>query len=137
MTGYAEMEISQGEDWGLQIIWTDLINDAYQVCHPMRLQARAASGQVVIDISSVDQESEQSPGTTPRMVYSTEGGVIQVIIPSSITSQLPVGELYYDLFTSYKSTSYDFVTNEETPTVRLAKLIQGKVHVMGRVTKNV
>jgi len=134
---YADIEIDQGADFALQVIWTDVINEAYRVVHPMRLQARAATGQVLLDLSSLDQSAETPQAVTPTLVYSTEGGVVQVIIPSSITEQLPVGELYYDLFVSYTSTSSSFLTGDQSTSVRRAKLLTGKIIVEGRVTKHV
>lgn len=137
MTAYTDLEINQGEDWALQIIWTDDVNEPYQVCHPMRMQARSASGQTLIDVYSVDQTVTQPGGTSPTMVYSTEGGVVQVIIPNSVTDQLPSGVLFYDLYVSYISSGSSYLGEESDPVVRRFKLLQGKCIIEGRVTKNV
>lgn len=136
MAGYAELEIEQGADYALQIVWTDVVNEAYRVCHPIRLQARSLGGQALLDLSSVDQTTEQSEGSTPRIIYNTEGGVLQIIVPASVTAQLPPGELYYDMFVSYESTSFDYINNEETDSIRVAKVMTGKIKVEGRVTKS-
>jgi len=137
MSGYADLEMEQGEDFGLQVVWTDNVNESYKVCHPMRLQARASTGQTILDLSTVDQEDELSGGTEPSIQYSTQGGVVQIIVPASQTETMPVGTLFYDLFVSYKSDTSDFITGEPTSTVRLSKLIKGKIIVEGRVTKHV
>lgn len=138
MTGYADLEISQNEDYAVQFIWTDKNNEPYQVCHPIRMQARAATGQTIIDATSVDQTVEQAAGTEPRILYSTEGGVIQLVLPADVTVNLPSGEtIFYDLFASYYSTANNFVTEEEEVTVRKKKVLMGKIKIEGRVTKNV
>lgn len=138
MTAYADLDISQGEDFALQLFWTDQINQPYKVCHPMRLQARAATGQTVLDLFTADQAEELPSDASRTLVYSTEGGVVQAVVPSDVTNQLPAGEeLFYDLFVSYESQSSDFITGGETITVRLAKILQGKIRVQGRVTKSV
>ena len=136
MSAYADIEIDQGEDFGLQVIWTDMVNESYKVCHPIRLQARSAAGQIIIDAFSVDQYDADPDSTQNMLTYSTEGGVVQVIIHNSVTSTLPVGDLYYDLFVSYQSTTTNFVTGSTDVAVRVARLIRGKMNVQGRVTKH-
>lgn len=136
MTAHADLVIHQGEDYAIQIIWTTDLNEGYQVTHPIRMQARAASGQTAFECASVNQAEEQPDTTQPTLVYSTEGGVIQIIVPASVTTNLPTGKLYYDVFASYVSTTTSFITGEEMSSTRRTKILNGTIHVEGRVTKN-
>jgi hypothetical protein len=134
---YADISIDQGADFTMQVIWTDPANEPYEVIHPIRLQARAATGQVMLDLTSYADGAEIPEGVQPTITYNSDSGVIQLQVPYSLTSTIPHGELYYDLFTTYRAPVYDLTSGVESSTERRAKILTGKITVEGRVTKDV
>jgi len=134
---YADLSIDQGADFTMQIIWTDPTGEPYEVIHPIRMQARAATGQVLLDLTSYADGAEIPEGIAPTITYNSDSGVIQLQVPNSLTAGIPQGELYYDLFVTYRAPIYDLTTGVESSTERRSKILTGKITVEGRVTKDV
>jgi hypothetical protein len=135
---YADISVDRGADFTMQIVWTDPNNQPYEVVHPIRMQARSSTGQVVLDLTSeADEQTDPEEATVPPLTYSTEGGFIQVFIPYSTTEGLTPGTYYYDMFVTYNASVYSLTTGNTSTEVRRFKLIYGKLTVEGRVTENV
>lgn len=134
---YADLALDQGADFTLQIAWADAGNSPYQVVHPIRMQARAATGQVVLDLYSYEEGAEIPEGVTPTITYSSNSGIIQVNAPNTATVQIPAGVYYYDLFVTYLASVYDMTSGTESTTEKRMKLMQGRIEVEGRVTLDV
>jgi len=131
-SAYADLVVDQGTDFAVQMMWTDQLNEPYRIVHPSRMQVRAVTGQLLLDMPTL---SGSDPSAAAHLVYNTEGGVLQVVIPSAATDKLPVGKHYYDVLVSYEATTQGFGAQAQTKAVRVAKLLYGTFTVQGRVTK--
>ena len=117
------LSVDQGADFALQAYWTDAGNNPFTVLHPMRMDIRASTGQLIHSMSSASDPDEQ-----PDILYNSDSGLIQLVIPASVTSVMGSGEYAYDLFISYQ--------DEATAQVFTKKLMRGTIYVYGRVTKD-
>ena len=117
------LSVDQGADFALQAYWTDAGNNPFTVLHPMRMDIRASTGQLIHSMSSASDPDEQ-----PDILYNSDSGLIQLVIPASVTSIMGSGEYAYDLFISYQ--------DEATAQVFVKKLMRGTIYVYGRVTKD-
>jgi len=124
---YADLVIDQGADFAVQLYWTDYNNNPFTVLSPMRMDMKAATGQIVATLNTNDDANDLE---TPSIVYNSDSGLIQLQLPPSVTSTIAPGDYSYDLFVTYQ----DQLSNSST---RLAKILYGRVFVNGRVTKNV
>jgi hypothetical protein len=130
----ADISLDQGADFTLQMTWTDSSGNPYEVIHPIRMQARARTKQLTLDLFSYPDGAEIPEGIAPTITYSSTSGVIQVVVPASQTATIPAGVYDYDMFVSYKTSIYDLVTGVEALTTRKMKLLAGTLEVEGRVT---
>lgn len=132
---YADISIDQGADFAMQIYWADSAGEPYQVIHPIRMQARSLTGQVVLDLQSVGDDEPE--GTVPEITYSTASGIIQLALPAERTAELTPGKYAYDMFVTYSASVYDLNNGTELQTERRFRLVYGSLYVEGRVTKDV
>src|SRR5215510_1331108 len=77
------MEIDQGEDWSVQIIWTDDFDEPWPVIAPARLDIKNKAGAVQITLQTPDTEVPE--GTIPDIGLSTDIGLIQLHIEDTAT----------------------------------------------------
>lgn len=125
--GRANVSVIQGEDFVAQIFWSDNLNQPYTLCHPAKMQVRTKRGGLVLELSS---QSEQAQG----LVLAEEQGLIQVYIPASVTSRLPVGSYSYDLFVTYESRTTGFGAATQTVQKHVKRVVAGNFNVEDRVT---
>lgn len=130
----ADISLDQGADFTLQMTWTDSNGNPYEVIHPIRMQARARTKQLTLDLYSYPDGAEIPEGIAPTITYSSTSGVIQVVVPASQTATIPAGMYDYDMFVSYRTAVYDLVSGAESLTTRKMKLMAGTLEVEGRVT---
>lgn len=90
------LEIDQGEDWSVQIVWTDDYDEPMQIVAPCRLDIKNATGAVQISLLTPDVEVPQ--GTIPAIGVTEDIGLIQLHIEDTATAALQPGLYYYDLF---------------------------------------
>lgn len=131
-SAYADLVVDQGTDFAVQVMWTDQLNEPYRVVHPSRMQVRSVHGQLLLDLPTL---SGADASAAPHLVYNTEGGVLQVVIPAAATAVLPLGKHYYDILVSYEVAASGFGAFAQTQAVRVAKVLYGTFTVVGRVTK--
>lgn len=126
-----DFDIYEGEDWAVQLWWTNGDNVPYFVAPPIRMEIRNSVGGVVITLQSNETSTDfDSDPDNQSILYNSESGLIQLHIKSEDTDKLGASGAYlYDLFTHYR----DPVTGK----VRKRPLITGKVNVTRRVTQNV
>lgn len=118
------LAIDQGADYSVQIYWTDAGNNPFTVLHPMRMDIRASTGQLIYSLTSDSPNTEEQP----NILYNSDSGLIQLTIPSSATAGFASGEYSYDLFVTY--------SDEAVGQARSHRLIRGSVYVYGRVTRD-
>lgn len=117
--------IDQGADFNAQIYWTDAGNNPFTVLHPMRMDIKSDTGQVVHSLSSGLPEDEGESG----ILYNSDSGLIQLNIPAAATSLFAAGIYAYDLFVTY--------SDEAASRTAQKRLIRGNIYVYGRVTQSV
>lgn len=124
-----DLEVDQGADFGIQIYWTSTESIAFPVIGPMRMEVRDSVGNVAVTLQTTEDSENMVTGTS-SILYNTESGLIQLNMSAAQTELLSAGAYDYDLFVSYTD-------NVVTGTIRKTRLIHGKVHVNGRITRNV
>ena len=120
--GVVDLVIDQGEDWSIQIFWTDMYNNALPVVDPMQMDIKNDAGQVIYSMMYGVLE-----GTVETISYAGDSGFIQLQIPAAITNQFVPGNYYYDLFISTPDPDSDIP-------VKRTRLIKGQVFVDAKVS---
>jgi hypothetical protein len=121
-----DLDIDQGADFGIQLYWTTMDQEPFVVLAPMRMEIRDDVGSTLYTLAT----SDGAAAGTQTILYNSDTGLIQLMIPASDTSNFPPGRYNYDLFVTYQD-------NDITNATRLHKLARGSVYVDGRFTKNV
>ena len=121
-----DLDIDQGADFGVQFYWTTMDQTPFTVLAPMRMEIRDEVGSTMYTLATADGAASG----TQTILYNSDTGLIQLVIPSSATKNFPPGRYSYDLFVTYQD-------NDITNATRLHKLVQGSVYVDGRVTQSV
>jgi hypothetical protein len=132
-----DLSLDQGADFTLQISWTDTNGNPYEVIHPIRMQARARTKQLELDLYSFEEGAEIPEGIEPTITYSSVSGMIQVVVPATRTATMSAGIYDYDMFVTYRASVYDLSTGAEALSTRKMKLLSGLLEVEGRVTIDV
>lgn len=126
MTTEVELEIIQGEDWTVDIIWTDPYDTGIPVVHPCRLDIKGAGGQTLHTLLT---NPELPDGEIPSINLSPNIGLIQLHIENTVTEAFPPGVYRYDLFANVDSDEATF------PGAQQHRVISGPVQVIKRVTE--
>lgn len=121
-----DIDIDQGADFGVQIYWTSMDQQPFTVLAPMRMEIRDAVGNTLYTLATNDGDTT----ATTTILYSSDTGLIQLMIPAADTTNFPAGVYSYDLFVTYQD-------NAVTNATRLARLLRGNVYVDRRTTQYV
>lgn len=89
------MILDQGEDWAAQLVWTDDLNDPLPVVHPCTMEIKSTTGASLLVLET---DPDIPEGTIPDIDVSTDMGLIQIYIPTAVSTNLTVGTHQYDLF---------------------------------------
>lgn len=122
---YVPLDIDQGEDWTATIIYTDDLDQPYNVISPCRLDIKNATGATQLSLTTPD--TDPPDGTIPEISLSSEEGLIQLHIEDEVTGALLPGSYKYDLFVTVNDGN-EYAGNQ------VQRLIRGEVTVNQRVT---
>jgi hypothetical protein len=122
---YVPLEIDQGEDWTVSVVYTDDMDEPYKVIHPCRLDIKNTAGATQISLLSPSSTVPQ--GTIPAIAISPDIGLLQIHIEDSATSALVPGTYKYDLFVTVND-------GNAYAGDQVQRLIYGEVTVNKRVT---
>jgi hypothetical protein len=125
--GVLPLVIDQGEDWTVQIVWTDNFNEPQKLAAPARLEIKNAVAATQLELSTWDGDPDDPPPGIPQIAISDDIGMIQLHIPRDTTAALVPGEYQYDLFV----TTSDDNTYAGSQVIRL---LYGTVTVNKRIT---
>lgn len=126
-----DLSMDQGADFACQLYWTSGENQPYKVQGPMRMEIRNSVGNVVCTLQTNEtSEDEDSQPDNQSIAYNSDSGLIQLYIDAAQSDLIAGGSYDYDLFVSYLDSNI-------TQRIRKQRLLYGKVHVNGRITKNV
>lgn len=121
-----DLDIDQGADFGVQIYWTSMDQQPFTVLAPMRMEIRDDVGNTMYTLAT----SDGTVSGTQTILYNSETGLIQLMIPATDTTDFPPGRYNYDLFVTYQD-------NAVTNATRIYRLLSGNVFVERRWTRNV
>jgi hypothetical protein len=117
---WVDLEADQGADFGVQLYWLDPVLTPYQLLAPMKMEIRQLDNlRLVHTLTSTD-----SAGIT----FSASNGLIQLIIPRTVTDGMKPDTYLYDLFVTYR---------QDPTTTRVRKLIRGNFILNAKVTQSV
>lgn len=118
--------IDQGEDWTVQLIWTDNYDEPQNVLAPCRMDVKhTLTGQTMFSLFTPTEELP--PGEIPPISLSSEIGMIQLHVPRATTEALIPGQYHYDLFASVDDGDV-YAGNQ------VQRILYGSVIVNKRVT---
>jgi hypothetical protein len=120
--GVVDLMMDQGEDWSIQIYWTDMYNNALEIVDPIKMDIKNDAGQVIYSMQFGVLE-----GSIATISYAGDSGFIQLQIPTAITRDFVPGNYFYDLFISTPDPDSDIP-------VKLTRLIKGQLFVDAKVT---
>lgn len=130
-----DLSVDQGADFAVEIYWTDYYNNPFSIEAPIRMDVRDEVTTVMEFVAHPSgEEGELSEDISVR--YNTERGLIQLVISSEKTKDVPPGNYFYDLFVTYRDQFQDPATGEMMNSTRLAKIMYGRMAVRARVTRN-
>ena len=118
------LDIDQGEDWTATIVYTDELDQPYNVVAPCRMDIKNSQGATQLSLSTPDVFID---GEIPEINLSSEEGLIQIHIEDMVTGAMVPGTYKYDLFITVNDGD-EFAGNQ------IQRLIMGEVVVNQRVT---
>lgn len=118
------IDIDQGEDWTGTIVYTDDLDQPYNVIAPCRLDIKNYQGATQLSLTTPDVPID---GVIPEIGLSSEEGLIQIHIEDVVTGALMPGTYKYDLFVTVDD-------GNEFAGSQIQRLIRGEVTVNQRVT---
>lgn len=123
--GRVDLTIDQGEDWTVNVIWTDDNDEPVVVTFPCRMDIRASTGQTV---ATLETDPDLPDGEVPSIGLSEELGLVQLHLTATQTAAIPPGIYDYDLFVT---------TNDDDSYAgaQANRLIAGTVFVNKRFTR--
>lgn len=119
------LEIDQGEDWSVQIVWTDDYDEPQKIIAPARMDIKNLQGAVQISLETPDTEIPE--GTIPDIGISEDIGLIQLHIEDTATAALQPGVYQYDLFVTVND-------GDEYAGSQRQRILAGNVTVNKRIT---
>jgi hypothetical protein len=119
------LDIDQGEDWTATIIYTDDMDQPYNVIAPCRLDIKNATGATQLSLTTPDVVID---GEIPEIALSSEEGIIQLHIEDTVTAAMVPGTYKYDLFVTVDD-------GNEYAGSQVQRPIRGDVTVNQRVTE--
>jgi hypothetical protein len=119
------LDIDQGEDWTATIVYTDEMDQPYNVIAPCRLDIKSNTGQTQLSLTTPSTTLPE--GTIPQIGLSSEIGLIQLHIEDSVTAALIPGVYKYDLFITVNDGN-EYAGNQ------IQRIVRGEVTVNQRVT---
>lgn len=122
---HVPLDIDQGEDWTVSIIYTDDFDNPYNVIAPCRMDIKSKQGAT--QLSLVTPDIPPPDGIIPEIALSSDIGLIQLHITDDMSSALLPGVYKYDLFVTINDGN-EYAGNQTQ------RLIQGSVNVNQRVT---
>jgi hypothetical protein len=123
---YLPIDITQGEDFTVQFIWTDEYDEPMNVVYPCQMDVKDSAGQTILSMITPDTLPED--GSIPEIALSSEIGLIQVHIPREQTKAVNPGIYNYDLFVTVNDDDV-YVGDQQLP------LIYGPVTFHKRYTR--
>lgn len=121
-----DIDIDQGADFAVQLYWTSNDQQPFPVLAPMRMEIRDDVGNTLYTLATADGTSLGGES----ILYNSDSGLIQLMIPASATGTFPAGRYAYDLFVTYQD-------NDVTNATRVARLIYGSAYVNKRTTQSI
>lgn len=115
--------IDQGEDWTVELIWTDNFDEPLPVTHPCRMTIKSKAGQTLAELYS---DPDTPDGDIAPITLSTDTGTIQLYLPAEQTGAIPPGQYQYDMFVSMEGS--EPVGNQ------VSRILYGPVTVNKRIT---
>jgi len=122
---YVPLDIDQGEDWTATIVYTDDLDQPYNVIAPCRLDIKSTSGATQLSLQTPD--TQLPDGEIPQIGLSSDIGLIQLHIEDAVTAALVPGVYKYDLFVTVNDGN-EYAGNQ------VQRLIRGECTVNQRVT---
>lgn len=98
-----ELEVVQGEDWTVDVLWTDSYDQPQPVEHPCRMVVKDGAGATLI---TLDTNPSIPDGEVPGIAVSPDFGLLQLHIDSEATAAFPPGQYVYDIFGTVNGDSY-------------------------------
>lgn len=95
-TAPIDIFINQGEDFAVQLIFTDEQDNPLNLANPFRMDVKDTTGQIQISLSSSDTPPDF--GEIPEIAVSSAIGLVQLSLTSAVTNELASGQYVYDLF---------------------------------------
>lgn len=96
-TAPINLDINRGEDWTVQLIFTDDQDNPMNLAKPFRMDIKDQAGVIVCALTSTDDPPDFQT-TIPEIEISSAVGLVQLHLTSAVTDALPNGSFVYDLF---------------------------------------
>lgn len=105
-----EVEMDQGEDFAVQMYWTDSDGKAIRVVTPARAEVRDTTGALVMQFAS---ENAGNTATKAAVTVSVNSGMIQLSAPKVLTRALAAGRYAIDVWCNVTTDDATFTGSKE------------------------
>ena len=117
-----EFEMTQGEDWAVQIFWTDEDGDPIPVISPCRMEVRDTTGALILQFADAN-----AAATKPSVTITGSQGLLQLSCPTVYSKTVNPGMYLCDLWVTANNGVSPF-TAQDVP------VASGRFIVMPRQT---
>lgn len=125
-TARIDFTINQGEDWSVQIVFTDEQDNAMNLASPFRMDIRDTIGTIIVSLATSDDAPDF--GALPEIMLSSAVGLVQLHLEDTVTNALPTGQFVYDLFGHVDD-------DDEYAGDQVVRFCTGNVTVVKRITE--
>jgi hypothetical protein len=108
------------------VVYTDDLDQPYNVIHPCRLDIKSKTGATQLSLSS--PEDPLPDGYIPEIQVSSEIGLLQIHIEDAVTAAMVPGVYVYDLFVTIDD-------GNEYAGSQIQRILYGEVNVNKRITR--
>jgi hypothetical protein len=106
-------ELTQGEDWIVQLFWTDEYGSPMTAASdPCQMDVKDGTGQLLAQFLP-----SNATASAPQIVIGNASGVIQITAPSAVTATWDAGTYNCDIFATYYDPSMPFTNQSQAVAV--------------------
>jgi hypothetical protein len=112
MAGVYDITIEQAATFDVTLTWEDASGSTIDLTgYAAAMDVRSADGTLITDV-----------GVDGTFTLGGSAGTVRIVLPATVTDDLPAGSYVYDLFLT-------------APAGKVTRLLEGRAEVVARVTR--
>lgn len=131
-----DLHVKAGADYTAQFFWWDDYDNPVPVIGPLSMEVRTNDAARSLIIACADTAVNTADMARGYLSASDVAGLIEVFIPTWVTSRIPPGTYVYDLFANYRRTLSDAELTPSWGEYHVRAVASGKFVLHTNITAN-